>query len=335
MALRFCDGFEGYTSLAALAKFWTFQSDLTSIATANPRYGSNHLAMYGLVDILYVQLDDQATWIVGFAFHATTDFTNNAIILSFWDTATTQIELRTMTGGALQVTRNGTILGTSALGVLAANQYFYIELKVTIHNSTGSYDVHVNESSVLSDSGVDTQNTANATANQVRFTGYNSYAWDLDDVYICDGTGSAPQNDFLGDSKVLAYIGNAAGDSTQFTPSAGSNYENVDDTDPDDDTTYNSSSTVSHLDLYNIPAATITGTIFGIQVSNYMRKDDAGARVVKNAIKAGTTTSYGSNESLTDTYTYYHTIWENNPDDASPFEDADIDALQLGAEIVS
>ena len=44
---------------------------------------------------------------------------------------------------------------------------------------------------------------------------------DIDDLYICDGTGSAPHNTFLGDCRVDTLLPTADGTAQQWTPSTG------------------------------------------------------------------------------------------------------------------
>lgn len=329
MALLGLDGFEYSTSGSTYTgKFWPI--DNWQITTDYVRTGNQ--SAYALTSAGW-SVANKVTLIVGFALYNISDVNSDRII-SFYEGATEQCYLFINSSFILEFKRgDGTILATGTT-VLQADVWYYIEVKVTINNSTGAVEVRLNGSgsAELSASGVDTQQSSNAYITKTKHMNRTDYRWD--DIYICDDQGS-DNNDFLGDCGVDGFIANAAGDSTQWTPSTGSNYQNVDETQPDDDSTYNYSSTAAQLDLYNIPAANIAGTIFGIQLSNYMRKDDAGARTVKNAIKIGSTTDYGSNESLADSYLYYHTIWENNPDDAAAWEDADIDSLQIGAEIVS
>lgn len=330
MALLFFDGFE-YSSSGSVytSKFWNNSG--WSINSSNPRNGNYSVSGAGNPSLTFTS--NPATIIMGVGYYNAATFPNN-YFLRIYDGGTVQCSLFINGSGQLLFyLGQGAFLHATSTETLSLNSWHFIEIKVTIHNTAGAVIVNVNEVEFINKTSIDTQASANAYCNKLDFVSYDS-SYLYDDFYLCDTTGS-DNNDILGDCKVEGFIANAAGDSTQWTPSAGSNYQNVDDTQPDDDSTYNSDSVAAELDLYNIPAADITGQIFGVQLSNYMRKDDAGARTVKNAIKAGTTTAYGSNESMADSYNYYHTIWENNPDDSLAWQDADIDSLQIGAEIVS
>jgi len=127
-----------------------------------------------------------------------------------------------------------------------------------------------------------------------------------------------------------------AGSSTQMTPSAGSNFQCVDETSPNGDTDYVSDSVVGHKDLYamgNLPST--SGTIKGIQVLSYDRKDDAGTRQIKNKIKSGATEADGATVTLGTSYVYVRDIFEHDPDTGAPWTPSGVNAIEAGTEIVS
>jgi hypothetical protein len=89
-------------------------------------------------------------------------------------------------------------------------------------------------------------------------------AW-IDDLYVCDGSGSV-NNDFLGECRVLTLLpSDGNGSNNDFDTSAGGSPADhgamVNDTTPNDDTDYVSSSTVDHVDSWNYPALGYTGTL--------------------------------------------------------------------------
>ena len=83
-----------------------------------------------------------------------------------------------------------------------------------------------------------------------------------------------------------------------------------------------------------LPAPSGT-TIHGFKSQITVRKTDAGARKCKLLTRAGTTDQLGSEIALSDTYLTHTEIYEDNPDDAAAWEDADINAVEVGVEITA
>ena len=272
------------------------------------------------------------TFIIGFGIYKTdADF-----FLLLRDGGSDQMTLMRKSDGAIEVRRGGgggAILGTSAPGVFPASAWTYIECKATIDDSAGAVDIQVNGTNVLSISGVDNQQTGN---NYI--TRYGLATGLYDDHYFSDTSGPAPGNDFLGDVKVETLYPNAAGDSTQFTPSAGSNYQNVDEPQTNDgDTTYNESSTTGQIDLFNLdPLVTTSGTIFAVQQHMVARKTDGVVREVRQKLKSGSTVVNGSTVGLGTSYQQYHEVIEElDPDTAAAWTISKVNALQVGYENIT
>src|SRR5262245_56180486 len=106
-----------------------------------------------------------------------------------------------ITTGRVEVTR----MPSTSLGFfdLPQGQWFYMEMKVTIHDTAGAVVVRIDGQTVLNLTNQDTRNGGTGFCNSIQFicgnvgSAYMSY--NLDDFYICDTAGSAPFNDFLGD----------------------------------------------------------------------------------------------------------------------------------------
>lgn len=231
----------------------------------------------------------------------------------------------------------GTLLGTSTSAFSSSISY-HIQVKVLIHASAGTVDVLVNGVSWLTLTGVNTRGAAATTLGGIWIgqasTG-DSCTFNFDDLYVCDTAGAA-NNDFLGDRKVVALLPSGAGSSTQFTPSAGSNFQNVDESAPDDDTTYNSSSTIGHKDLYAMgDLASTAGTISGVMTSFRARKDDAGTRTLKSKIKSGATEGNGTDRNLSTSYVTYNDMFEQNPDTSAPWTGSGVNGMEAGVEVVA
>lgn len=276
------------------------------------------------------------TCIIGKAVRYAALPTNNELF-TILDGTSDQCQLRVKSDGALEFRRGAaTVLGTSSAGVLSSATTYYIELKVVIHNSAGAYDVRVNGVSVLSGSGADTQQTANAQWTAVELCNLaTSLTITGDDLYILDGTGSV-NNDFLGDHRVVAALPDGVGNDDDWTPTSGDNYTNVDDATPDDETTVVSSGTVGHTDLHTYAALGVTGDVRGVQFLCYAKADRAGMRDLVAVCRiGGTTYEHPTAQTLGGDWRYYRWIWENSPATSTPWTVAEIDDAEFGYRVVA
>jgi len=343
MALLFVEGFERYGSSAGaptgLATKYSEVGGTTNTALIAGRIAGLglkvHMAPSGSPHIVPASFGNLATWIIGFGFR-TGDELVSTRIFSLYDSATEQFALRQTSAGELAVYRGTTLItgGTSGV-VLATNTWYYIEVKVTLGN-TGSYEVRLNGINILSDGSEDTTATANNYAQTIRLWGaFNSdpdTQFAFDDMYICDSSGSV-NNDFLGPRKVVTLFPNGAGDSTQLTPSSGSNYQAVDDRPHDSDGTYVESATGGHQDLYHFENGNFL-TINGVQISAICKETDASPFDIKLVSKTGSTVSGGSNIAVGNpSYTTRSRIMEANPDTTAAWTDSDVDSAQFGVEV--
>ena len=337
MALRFIDGADYYNTSQLLRKWDAISGG--AVSAGNGRRSSAALLASG-TNLYTKNFDAQGTWIVGFSIKTTNAPTEvGCRLLQIRDAGTEQISLRFDASGHYQITRNGTVLGTS-VATLVGGVETYVEVKVVISDASGTYEVRVNGSSILSGSSADTKNTANATADsvQIGFTGSItpgvSY---LDDIYICDGTGSSPHNTFLGDCRVDAYLPNADGSNSDFTCSTGSTHNTLVDENPaNDDTDYVQSSTVNHRDSYGFTDMSHTpATIYGVQANLTAKKDDAGARTIAAMCKSSSTTSDGSTQSLSTSYTQFREMWATDPNTSAAWTKTNLNAAEFGIKVVA
>jgi hypothetical protein len=334
MSLRFVDSFDHYAA-GDVGEKWTATSGIT-IPTSVGRRGTAG-AQLGISsgDLLEKVLDAQATWTIGFAFKSAGQPNSAFDLLRLRDAGTDQLTLRWNTDGTLSVTRAGTVLGTSSFA-LAVGTFYYIELKATIHNTTGSFEVRVDGINRLSGSNIDTQNTSNASANGIRFVGSSGLAqrYTLDDLYLCDGQGAA-NNSFLGDCRVDSYLPAADGANTGLTPSSGTtHFSLVDDATPNDDTDYNESATLGAKDTYGFAdMAHNPASVFGVQINLNVKKDDAGFRQVKDVVRSAGTDFPGTAQAVSTSYSYKSAMRETDPATSAPWTKAGVNGAEFGMEV--
>jgi hypothetical protein len=286
----------------------------------------------------------QTSYVAGFAWKRIVEgasmSNDNRIIFAFKDTASYyHVEIRRHTNHSVQVytanTYRGTLIDLAPEGV-----WYYFEIKATINDSTGSVVVKVNGVEKLNVTSIDTRATsAAAEINRIQLGatdgGYGSTPQAFDDFYLCDTTGTA-NNDFLGDVRVQSIFPSGAGATTQWTPSAGSNYQCVDDTAPNSDTDYVSETSAGDKDTYAFGNVTPTsGTVKGVQIMAYHRKDDAGSRSIAPVYRPTSTDYDGTTVSVLDSYTYLREVSEINPDGTSAWTISDVNGAEFGIKLVS
>lgn len=352
--LLFCDSFDHYTTQTqALAGKWT------SITGNNGSFGIAGSGRFGGIGwsaqsgaggsntLTKILPTTYATLIVGTAFKHQAVGALDVTIISLWDTVAggEQLSVRySASKKRLYISRNGTTVATSTSMFIYDGVYNYIELKATIHNTTGSYEVHVNgvQDASLTASGVNTRGTGtNNSADTVRFgfvTQTNITDALFDDIYICDTSGS-DNTDFLGDIAVDAQFPDAdSATHNDWTPNTLTvHYNRVNQTTPDDDTTYLSDSTPGHIDTWSYQnLRQSSGTIKGIQFLPYARKDDAGTRQIAPVVFQSATDYVQSTlPSVPSTYSYLPLIVERNPATSAAWTISDFNADEFGVKEIA
>lgn len=285
-----------------------------------------------------------ASLVVGTAIYIPANFFNSTAtpLVRLLDSGTNQCDVRVTINGALEVTRNGTVLGTSTLQLVNGSGWHYIEAALVVDNTVGTAQVWVDNVSWLSLTGLDTQNTSNASANGVGFylgnTGQaNPY---YKDIYILD-TGTGVNTARLGDITVAVTFPNGAGVNSAWTANTGTALAAVQDgithtgTWPDGDTTYILDSNTNDISDFAHQTLTLTGVIYGVVHMSYMRKDDAGARSVAQVCISNSTVETGSTISLGNSYTYFQDVIENDPHTSAPWTLSGYNASTYGVKEVS
>lgn len=369
MAIKVWDGFDHYNNvndLAARSGFLQIDPD-TAFGFAFPtgRNGQQRcLAMGGTTSqeniISFVYAQRVASAFTGFAFFMPTGV--GPLTFEFWDSVTLTCQIsfmfradnQTITvfrGNAGIATTKiggdggpiGTILGITNNNAFSQSSWNFLEFWPVIDNTTGSVKAYINNVEVIWVSGpitgVDTQVSANAWWDVMHIqTGIILVETLLmDDLYYGDtttGAGTHPGNVPLGDchTETLFALGN---NTVQWTPLTSTNYVEVQEHSMDSDTSYNFSNTVGQEDLLNFDAmSSSANTIYGIQLTGAYRKDDAGGRQIKQALKSGATEVYGASNALGElNYVYFTDQWILNPDTGSNWTTVGVNGLSAGYNV--
>lgn len=340
MALRFFDSFDHYAT-GDIAEKWTSAVGMSVVAGVGRR-GTAAIGHTGGAAHLRITLDPQPTWIMGAAIKRPA-ILSGGYLLWLGDVSSEQCGLYLNLDGSVSFRSGTTTLGTS-IASIPEGIYTYVQLKVTIHDTLGSYEVRFNKDTVLSATGVKTQNTANASANVVCLVSrlstndapaYSNIAACYDDFYVCDGVGDM-NNDFLGDVRVDSALPIGPGAAAQFTPSAGSNYQCVNEGQPNNDTSFVMSKTPGHIDTYGFADIVHEPSgILGVQVLANAKKDDAGERSIATQTLSGGTNFSGATQSLGTEYKYHRAILEVDPATAQPWTKEGVNSAEHGVKVAA
>ena len=340
MALLFCDGFDHVDDAYEMLKWDSKGGGITYSSTYGRSGGWGALLDYATSWIQKNLTTAISTVITGGAFKFYSSQTNYPFFV-FMDGSDGQVSICLLSDGSIQVRRGsgfGTIIGTSDPGILTLLAWHYVEVKVTISNTVGSVEVHVGGSQKYLLTGADTQYSANATVGAVRvLNNYGNPGLYVDDFYICDTTGTK-NNDFLGDIKITTLYPTSDGNSSDFTPSTGTDhYALVDEPQLLTDSDYNESDTIGHKDLYGMTTFSGTSEIFGVQVTAAVINPESSAITAGAVSRSGgtPTDNDGSGHSVTQTMKAMSHIFEQEPTDAVDWTSAKINSAEFGYKIQS
>lgn len=353
--LRFVDSVGHYATADITKKYSSVVGSMT-VDSGTGRNGGQSLKAATERSYVVKTLDNQVTYVIGFAYKFPTLPTENIGICMLVDGITYQCSLELTPTGTLEIARGGNINapGTAvtdgeSVSAMSVDTWYYVEFKATIADSisANTAQVDVNGSQWVNvATGQDLKITANATADSVYFGTSNNLASStsvafFNDLYICDGTGSK-NNDFLGDVRVEALFPNGNGATSDFLGSDAdktNNYLLVNDATPDGDSTYVGSSTPTERDQYtfdNLGSTPATDGIHGVVSQLCATKTDAGARTGKNTVRIASTNYDGSAFNPSNgSYQYHPEIWELDPNTAGNWAEAAINSAQFGVLVDS
>jgi hypothetical protein len=336
MAILFVDGFDWFPNedLSADVNRWTSDGTASrhNAITTNLRNGHGRARQIESGGFISRNVGQQlATIHVAFALKMNTVPGGDTALIYFRDESSTNIFLEITATGAIKLVRGFTDLVTGTT-TLSAGTWYHFAIKYFANNSTGTFELRLNGSVTpeINFGPGNTINTSNAYTSAISLRGaFERFAFD--DFVIADDTGSQP---FLGDYDVYSIFPDGAGASAQFTPSAGSNFENVDENPNDGDTTYNESSTTGHKDRFtmgNVPAD--TDTIYAVQVGAFAKKTDVGSRELNVLAHDGTTEGAGPDIALTTAYGWVIGMFEDHPSGAAAWTESEVNSMEAGYEV--
>lgn len=348
MALRFLESFDHYQATADIYRKWTGVGANVSI-TPNGRNGQGCI----LGESLFITIDQQATWTIGFAVNFTAGPAfGNAVLYELFQVggeplAPSLCSIFINSDGTFSIRGNNhsQILANSTPGFsLQMNTWYFFELRVVLSSlanfMTVNASLRVNTATRATTSGPVTTGVninsllfPQATGNVHFWAGAGSGVT-LDDIYINDGTG-AYNNSFAGDVSIICFRPN--GDvTTQWTPTGGgASFTQVNETYPNGGATNISDLTPGDVDNFDWQDLNpLIGSIVGLQYLVYAQKNNQGTRTIKMTIgPTGAFEQLSSEIFLDDSFVYYRLPTDVDPATGVPWTVVGFNAKRFGVEL--
>jgi hypothetical protein len=227
-------------------------------------------------------------------------------------------------------------LATSGV-VLTTDTWYHLEWKVLIHPSAGSYDLKLDGSTILSASGIDTQDS-DGNVGFIRFSSQRSGTPEtqflLDDLYVLNSDGSI-NNDFLGINTVIrAYYPDADASPNDFTPSVGVDHYALVDEAEEDFADYLDGVTATNREAFSMQPVG-SGSFKAVMQEALVKVNSAGVRNIRNVVESGATTSNGASVGISDADdpVAVRRILETDPDTGLFWTESGINAAEFGMEV--
>ncbi len=334
-ALVLMEGFDHMQASLVIAKGWS--SSPSSVSTG--RFSGHAFRGAGPgIQSLKTLPSNYATLFCGFAFQQTTSATGAYDVVSLNVGATRAFRIGISASNKLTISNSGGTVIATGTTTIAANTWYYIEVKAFQSGASGTCELHLN--GVSGEIASTTGNFGSSNFDTVDVVGQASGqpVFDVDDLYVADTSGSSPRNTFLGDVRIVTVMPSSDGAHTAWTPSgAGTHFSKVNEisgTYPDGDTTYNSDSTPGDIDSYGADDIDSGATVFAVQVNLYARKDDANTRQIAPLIRQASTDYVGTTVTLGSSYAFFSQLYNQDPV-AADWTAANVNADEYGVKTIA
>lgn len=244
--------------------------------------------------------------------------TNDNNYFQFRDNANNPIiTLCFQSDGSISIRRGGiagTLLAASD-SVITAGTFHHIEFKVTVDTVVGEFEMRVNGITLLQLTNINL--SALPVANGVfgRNSDVQAATMFIDDVVVWDDQGTY-NNDFLGPVRVMTLYASGDGVPQDWTPvGAGTAYQAINQTVPDDDTSYIGTDVINEVATLTLPTLPPeVATVTGVYIPALSRIDAAGVgELLVSMVSVAAELMGGSSTPLTPSYTYWPFTFDYDP----------------------
>jgi hypothetical protein len=230
---------------------------------------------------------------------------------------------RNGTSYCIEVYRDSTLIATGTHPV-NINTTYLLEFYIYIHDTTGRVTVKLDGITDIDFTG-DTKPSTQTTINIFMLSTSSGSSYIYYDNIVLDNAA------WIGNTKIQIVYPTGAGTTTQWTPSAGSNYACVDEI-PYSDTDWVETNTIDLIDTY--ATSDLTGTITSIkcvQIEARCIKEGAPTPLnVDLAVRSGGTDYFSADIAVPSGYKALFNIWETDPATAAAWTEANVNLMEIG-----
>ena len=234
---------------------------------------------------------------------------------------------------------------------LQYNRWYWIEFRVLVSDTVGQVELRVDGERWILVTNIDTKPGSVSTIDEISFnsnpeepitSGGHGAIYRISDVWVVSPAGGGNETGFLFPAVVdVLYPSAEVVGEIDFTPSTGTdNSALVDETQQNYDTDYNEANVATNKDRLDtslsVPESSF-GRVNAVQV-NAMVKDtlDLGTRTFRTVIFENLTEGVGPTQTLTESeYQAIFGLFEDNPDTSAAWLMADVEAAEIGYEIIT
>lgn len=275
----------------------------------------------------YLQKDITADDEMYFAFlYRQTHATNSEEMLVVYNGVTELLHITGSSGTLRAKLGDTTTIATGSAG-LSVNVTYLIEIHFKVADSGGRVEAKIDGIQDIDFTG-DTKVDANTQFDKVRLgngpvAAYTTYAYF--DNFIMDDAA------WIGDTKIQAIVPTAAGNSTGWTPSAGSNYACVDEK-PASDVDYVSINANDVSDTFT--TGDMTGTIDSIkcvQIQSRTRTEGAPTPTNLKLVARSSAVDYlSATNTVPAAEKALCNLWETNPATSTAWTETTVNGVEIG-----
>lgn len=276
---------------------------------------------------------------------------NRIMIWNDTDNQTTpMVWINLVNDGTLTLNDEDGAIG-SASSALTTTQWYRIEVKIDLSGAAGAHVVEAMiDGTVFATSSTRSISAgifAEAIGGNLNIEAQTTGDWYFDDCVTNDNTGSF-QNSYPGEGEIIHLKPDSAGDNTGWVGGTGSSFAEVDETTPDDVTTYIASETSGHISEFNLaatPAALESGDTINVVAVGFRAtlsdatagdpnavlriKASAGGTLEESANLGGNTTTWNTN-GFSSPRGYKLVLYDLPGASTTAWTKADLDTTQIG-----